>query len=493
MGRCDNLADCALFNHRMANMPMVADALKRRFCWGDWDRCARFLVHERALPVPHDLYPEDVDRAARIVDGRPEQWCTDVLVDGDTPVGNAPSRPAATQTQRVGIGFSELDAAAPAGRQAARAAVAQLGAVHSALAIVYASVRYDLTELLCGIREITGETPLIGASSSGHFGSGRLIEHGRGVAVLLLGTGRYRFGVASVGGLHTDPFATGYALAQAARSALGEPSPHAALLALPCGLNVDHQRFIDGIYRVAGAAVPVVGGVASDDRHMRQTFVFHNDEILLDGAVGVWIGSNRPLRIVTGHGWQPRGLPLEITGVDGPLVRTIAGRPALEVFQQNLTDALSSNDLGAGDQPFHPPVESVLRLAEAGRCLGIIEPDGSRMLRGVFAEESGAVRTWVPLPPFAAVQIMTCTQDELLDVCDEVGAAASADREAGVLLAFSCVARLRMLRDRGPEEARRLQRSAGRMPIFGFYSYGELGRSTSSSGVHNAAITGLTL
>lgn len=83
MGKCSNLADCIFFNHRMSNMPMVADALKRRFCLDGWDRCARFRVQERALPIPDDLYPEDVDRAASIVDGRPEPWRTDALADGD--------------------------------------------------------------------------------------------------------------------------------------------------------------------------------------------------------------------------------------------------------------------------------------------------------------------------------------------------------------------------------------------------------------------------
>jgi hypothetical protein len=311
--------------------------------------------------------------------------------------------------------------------------------------------------------------------------------------VLLLTKGPYEFGVATASGLREEPFVTGRSLATAARSALAEGAPpHGALLALPCGMDMDLEQFVSGVHRAAGATVPVVGGAASDDRQMRQTYVFHNDQVLTNAAVGVWIASPQPVSVIAGHGWQARGLPMEITGFDGPLVRTIDGRPAMEVFQQQLNDAKTANDLGAR-APETTADDTIVRLAETGRCLGIIEPDGTRMLRGVFAEPEGRVRTWLPLPPYAAVQIMTCTQDQLLDVCDEIGARADTVPDAGVMLAFSCVARLRMLRDRGVEEAQRLQRAAGNVPIFGFYSYGELAGTTSNNGVHNATLTALVL
>jgi hypothetical protein len=487
----------------MADMPMVSDALKERHCQGNWSGCARYRLISSGLPVPDDLYPDDAQRAAHLADDEPESWEPALASGGPLATttqgsttrlraaGRSPLS-AARRRLRVGVGTSELADPAVAGRQAAAAAVADLAEPRAALVLVYASIRYDLPALLRAIREITGDTPLIGSSSSGHFHAGALTQPGIGVAILIFGSGSYQFGTGVAHGIRSDPFRAGYALAESARSALGEQPRHSALLALPCGVDVDHQRFVHGIYRMAGAAVPVVGGAASDDRQMRETYVFHDDEVISDAAVGVWIGSPHPLRVVRGHGWRSRGLPLAITGQDGQLVRTIAGRPALEVFQQHLNEAHSSNDLGASQPDLAPP-EPIVRLAEAGRCLGIIEPDGTRTLRGVFAGEDGAVRTWLALPPYSAVQIMTCTQDELLDVCDQIVPKALVERDSGVLLAFSCAARLRMLRERGAEEAQRLQRAAGNIPIFGFYSYGELARTTSSNGIHNATITALAL
>src|SRR5690348_15954672 len=94
----------------------------------------------------------------------------------------------------AGIGASEVADARTAGREAAANALGELAGASPALVIVYSSIRYDFAELLAGIRELTGATPLVGATSCGHFFDGRLVDAGEGVAVLVLSTGDYHFG-----------------------------------------------------------------------------------------------------------------------------------------------------------------------------------------------------------------------------------------------------------------------------------------------------------
>jgi len=65
--------------------------------------------------------------------------------------------------------------------------------------------------------------------------------------------------------------------------------------------------------------------------------------------------------------------------------------------------------------------------------------------------------------------------------------------DPAVVLVFDCVARLDILGERGPEEARRLQRAAGTAPVFGFYTYGEFARTTGVAGYHNASIAAMAL
>lgn len=371
-----------------------------------------------------------------------------------------------------GFGVSEHDDAGVAGRTATAAAVAQLGDARAALLLVYASVRYDLTELLAGVRAQAPDTPLVGATSSGHFTDGALMAPERGVAVLAVSSGPYRFGVASVDGLRADPVEAGRTLARAARDAVGpQRQDHAAIIVLADGLVAESQNLLNGIYRVTGAGVPVAGGAASDDTLMRRTFVFHDDRVLTDAAVAVWIDTPRPLAVVAAHGWQPCSMPLVVTRNDGPVVHELNGRPALDVFREHV-------EL---DDRFH-----------SSHALGLLQPDGSQLIRAVYIADETLI-SFAPIPAFSTVQIVTCVPEDLLGIGDDVVTQALRGDESGVLLVFDCVARAGILKDRCAEETARLQEVAGSVTTFGMYTYGEFARTTSVAGYHNATLAAIAL
>jgi hypothetical protein len=385
----------------------------------------------------------------------------------------------------VGSGQSQLDGAGAAGRAAATEALADLADAPPGLVLVYSSVRYDLTELLGGVREVTGDTPLVGSSSAGHFRDGAFQDTNVGVAVMVLAAGAYQFGTAAVTDLRADIGVAGRELARAALASAGpERAPHGALVVLADGLAGDMQGLLTGIYRVTGASVPVVGGAAADDRRLETTYVFHNGQVLTDAAVAVWIGGQRPLRVVSAHGWEPSGLPLLITKLDGQVVHEIAGRPAMEVYKENfrhhdqLVDAPDGRPLG-----WH-----------TAHSFGLIEPDGTQVIRGIYVGEDNLLRTFTPLPAYAAVQVVSATCDDLLNTSGQVVAdALDGVEDPSVILMFSCIARMDLFGDRGHEEAARLHKAAAPVSTFGFYTYGEFARTTSVAGYHNATITALAL
>jgi hypothetical protein len=103
------------------------------------------------------------------------------------------------------------------------------------------------------------------------------------------------------------------------------------------------------------------------------------------------------------------------------------------------------------------------------------------------------IHTFAPLPVYSAIQIVACDPDDLLAVSQDVAERSVAARDAKVLLVFSCIARLDVLQERGPEEATRLQRAAGNVPVFGVYTYGEFARTTSVAGYHNSTVTAVAL
>jgi hypothetical protein len=382
---------------------------------------------------------------------------------------------------RVGTGSSATPEATDAGSHAAATAIGQLQGEQAALIIVYASVRYDLASLVAAIRGVTGDTPLVGATSTGHFQDGDFTVAGEGVVVLAMTAGPYRFGLASVEGLRADAFGAGRTLARNALAAVGpERAPHGALILLADGLAGDQQTLLNGIHRVTGAAIPVVGGAASDDHKLVETFVFHDDRVLTDAAAAVWIASDKPLHVVAGHGWEPVGLPMLVTKQDGTAVHELGGRPAIDVFLEDLRDHDQMAEPGTVRWHTH-------------RAFGLIEPDGTQLIRAAYIDEDDVIQTFSPLPPYAAVQIVSCEQDDLLDVSDDIVKQALDGADAAVILVFSCVASMDILAERACEEAVRLQKAAGGVPTFGFYTYGEFARTTSVAGYHNATVTALAL
>lgn len=387
---------------------------------------------------------------------------------------------------RAGVGYSESADPAEAGRAAVRAAVAGLGGQPAALFFVYASVSYDLIALLHAVRAATGQVPLVGCTTSGQFHDGRLITPGIGVSVLALTSGPYRFGVASVTGVREEPVAAGQRLARAAREAAGpEPSPHAAVLLLVTGLAGHQQELLNGVHKVAGAAVPVVGGGAGDDRLLVRTCVFEGDQVYTDGgATAVWIAAPRPLTVVAEHGWHDVSLPLLVTRSEGLVIQEIAGRPAAEVFREHFHDDVDYERPG-----LVRPAPGYL----SAYAFGLIEPDGSKLIRGAYIDPDGQLRSFTPLPPYAPVQIVACAPEDLLRVTEDVVAQAVSGHDATVLLAFSCVARLDVLAEQGPAEAARIQAAAGDVTTFGFYTYGEFARTNRVAGYHNATLTAIAL
>jgi len=378
-------------------------------------------------------------------------------------------------------GSSEAHDAAEAGRAAATEAMNGLDGRTPALIVVFASVRYDLPALIRSIRAVTGDTPLVGETSAGHFRGGRLTEPASGVAVLAMTAGPYRFGIAVAEKLSAGGEAAGIELARSARAALGEDRrPHATIVIFVDGLAAEQQALVGGLHHVTGAAVPVIGGAAADDRHLSETFVFHDDRILSDAAVAVWIGSDHPVPVTVGHGWHPIGLPLLVTKVDGQIVHEIAGRPALDVFEEHIRQENEHEQVRPGGY-------------YSTHAFGLVEPDGTHLVRGVFLGEDGMIRTFAPLPVYSAIQIVACDEDDLLAMSHDVAERSVTGRDASVLLVFSCIARLDILQERGGEEATRLQAAAGSVPIFGVYTYGEFARTTSVAGYHNSTVAAVAL
>ncbi|MEJ2638349.1 MAG: FIST N-terminal domain-containing protein [Desulfosarcinaceae bacterium] len=382
----------------------------------------------------------------------------------------------------VGTGTSEAHDAAAAGREAATSAMAPLGDEPAALVVVFTTPRYDLTTLIAAIRSITGDALLIGATGSGEIVEGRYMGFGAGVAVLAMTAGSYRFGMASARRIKEDLDRAGQDIVRESRAQAGS-SPHSAVVLLADCMLGDLQQLVQGAYRITGPKTPLVGGAAGDELKFVATFVFHNDRIVEEGAAALWIASQTPLKVVTRHGWLPIGVPLLVTRAEGTEIIEINGRPAVDVYEEQLgLSGQLTADKFWDTSLYHP--------------FGLIQPDGSMIIRVARTKtERGSLMIQGCVPPAgSAVQVMTGGPDSLLATTEETVAAALAPPSGtSALLTFSCAARAVIYGQRAVEEARRLQSASGAVPTFGFYCCGEFARTAGVLGTHNASLTALAL
>ena len=383
-----------------------------------------------------------------------------------------------------GVGVSTLRGnAVEAGREAAIRALDQLAGAEPAVVIVFTTPRYDLSALIGGVRSVTGAARLIGATGSGELVAGQHLGFGGGVAVLALTAGPYRFGLASAAGIKGNLDQVGQKLARVSRAEAGS-SPHAAILLLADCLAGDLQQLVQGVYRVTGPKITMTGGAAGDELKFERTFVFHDDQVIEGGAVALWIASERPLPVVTRHGWQPVGIPLLVTRTEGTEIVELGGRAAADAYEEQL--GLAPGQLGAeafwGTSIMHP--------------FGLLQSDGTSVIRVARSKDGeGRLKIQGCVPPTgSAVQVMGSSIDDLLAITEEVVATALAGHaDASVLLIFSCAARAVIFGPRTREEAERLQAAAGEVPTFGFYCCGEFARTAGVLGTHNATLTALAL
>jgi hypothetical protein len=384
---------------------------------------------------------------------------------------------------RAGTGTSGADDAQVAGREAATGALQALQGEAPALVLVFTSPKYDLAALLESIRSVTGSALLAGATGSGEIVQGHYMGFGAGVGVLALTAGPYRFGIASAGHIRGNLDRAGQTIARDSRTRAGA-GQYGAVVLFADSLLGDLQHLVQGVYRITGPKVVIAGGAAGDEQKFVRTFVFHDGDVIEEGAVALWVASEQPLAVVTAHGWRPIGIPLLVTRAEGTEILELGGRRAAEVYEEQL--GLAPHQLSSekfwDTSILHP--------------FGLLQDDGTSIIRVARSKTdrgSLVIQGCVP-PAGSAVQVMAGSADALLDVIEGVvSAALRAHAQAGVLLTFSCAARAAILGPRAPEEPHRLQQSAGSIPTFGFFCCGEFARTVGALATHNASLTALAL
>ena len=234
---------------------------------------------------------------------------------------------------------------------------------------------------------------------------------------------------------------------------------------------------VSGAYEAAGPAVPLAGGAAggAEKRH------FHDGRAIADSVVAVALRSEGPLGLGNTQTCKTRGTPSILTRSNGQLVEEIDGRPAEEVYLEQLGFA----GLAFDDEEFeamaitHPIAQPELH--------------GDFRLRHVLGRaEGGAIVLGTGIPESAVIEFTELDYDELLASGARSVQAASealgADPKAA--LVFDCAGRRRALREGIPEEVEAIAAALGdpTPPVVGLYTHGEVARLRGAKGDRNHAV-----
>ena len=363
---------------------------------------------------------------------------------------------------RAGSGIATGKRADDAALDAALQAMAASGLEHADFALVFTTGdAYPAAHaLLHAVRRASGARMVMGASGAGVLTERGEVEQVPGVAVLVAGgAGPLLARAALVAGRERLDAAAGAELA----AEIGGVVAEGGTLLIVSDVNLDPRGLLAGLGEELGP-VPVVGGVAAGT----PPFELCNTEAARGALAALAVSGGAPV-IGVGQGCQPIGEPYVVTGGEGPVVRTIGGRPALDVLKEAVR-AL-------------PDFER--RVPEAGIFAGLaMDPAKSPLERGDFLvrnlagvdPDSGAVAVAGEVRVGQTIQFQIrdaqAARDDLEAMLGRVKKALRG-RQPALGIYVNCAGRGRALFGVPDHDVSLIRKHLGTWPLIGFFGNGE--------------------
>jgi hypothetical protein len=351
------------------------------------------------------------------------------------------------------------------------------------LVLVFAAPHHDFGRIAEHLGSALPHSAVVGCSTAGEIASSGALSR----SLVLWALGGSGITVCSGWGEAGQQGLRG-AAADAAACLNGlQRRQHTVLLLLSDGLAGNQMEVVRGAYDVAHHDVPLVGGCAGDDLAMRRTRQLHGTRVLSNAVVAAAISSDQPLGVGVSHGWTPVSAPMLVTDSHDTRLEKLDDRAALDVYLDF----------------FDPPQEvrddpSAFAAFAATHPIGIRRRDRIEMRHITGWDAENRALLMVAEVPQGALAFLT--QGDLDSVL-KAAVTSTQDAIAGLgdcqpvgLLLFDCVSRRSIFGDLGlKEETARITESSGGVPMAGFYTYGEIARSSGSGGFHNQTLVTLAI
>jgi PAS domain S-box-containing protein len=359
---------------------------------------------------------------------------------------------------RSAIGHAEgIDVHGVVGKVLADLADALSGDTPSAL-FVFSSSEFDPHATL---RAITGQypgVPLVGGTTLGEFSSEMGLSDDSIVIAALVSDS-----VSFASGVVREEYPSQEDAVRQAWETVGASleGPPKVCLVFPDSETKSVGGMLHMFGKVAGDECVVAGGLAGKSvGSLKGPFLFHGDEVLTGGVVFMLVGGAVVPHVVVCQNWMEIGSEGTVTSADGVLIKTINDEPAVVFYRRQLgPDAppLPEFPLSIRDgNTVHPTMRGVLGIDEASGSLRVSDEVG----------EGGVVRLAKARPQYLLEGVYSHFRAIPREVIER----------SALVLSFSCGARRWLMGTETHKEVETIELALKcRIPLVGFYSFGEVG------------------
>ena len=302
-----------------------------------------------------------------------------------------------------------------------------------------------LKDIVQSILEILPQARLIGATTDGE-----ILENVVSTDKIIVSVCAFKKASISVGLVKdcTDSYSCGESLAKKLVKANTK-----ALFLFADGLNTNGERFLNGVQSISHN-IPIAGGLAGDGANFYKTYIFSNDGIISNGAVGVSVNADKlNVQNTYSFNWQEIGKVLRVTKAQDNRVYEIDGMSAVSIYAKYLGEDIADSLPAVGIE--FPLIIKRNGMKIARAVLGR-EGDGSLIFAG-NVHEGDEVQFGYGNAGMILGQAAN-TKEQISMPCVES------------IFVYSCMARRRFLNEAVTIELTPLAHLA---PTVGFFTYGE--------------------
>jgi len=374
----------------------------------------------------------------------------------------------------IGIGLSTDKDPISAAKEATRLASINIHSEKIDLAIVFSSIDLSCVSLLKTINaSLKGRVPIVGCSSAAIISNQGIFKHGLAVMLLSLPPNVY-FNIACVRDIkEKTALNAGRELGEKLLYGFRDMRRDLSVI-FSDGLMDEGSKLIYGLQERLGKSFPLVGASASDNMRFLRTYVYFNQEVLTDSAVGILWGGKLNFGLGIQHGWKPLGKPRTITKSEGNIIHEIDGEPAVKIYEEYLARDLAE-------------LQKEIRRISILYPIGIYLPgEQEYLLRNILSiENSGSLRLQGNAIECSMMRLMIGTKESCLNATRQALNEAKKILFAPIaditkseiknfVFVFDSVSRYMLLRREANQELGIIKEGFGKdTPIIGLYTYGE--------------------